>query len=75
VGNVTPTPGWGFGDEPMTMLIEFRVRRTGEQLTAMPVYEFLRALHDYAAHETIPFDELLITIDGQEVLPSECGHA
>lgn len=59
----------------MSMLIEFRVRRTGEQVVMMPVYEFLRELHDYAAAETIPFDELQIIIDGKEVMPSECGHA
>ena len=59
----------------MPVLIEFRARRTGERITMMPLYEFLRELHDYAAGERIPFEELQIIIDGKEVVPSECGHA
>jgi hypothetical protein len=57
------------------ILIEFRLRRTGEMLTQMPLYEFLQELHDYATRETIPFEDLRIVVDGKELVPSECGHA
>ena len=58
------------------MLIEFRVRRSDEVLTKMPLFDFLKALHcQSVAADEFTFDELRILIDGKELLPSECGHA
>jgi hypothetical protein len=57
-------------------LIEFRVRGTGEEIIAMPLYDFLRELHACSPKgEFIPFDALEILVDGEEVTPCECGHA
>jgi hypothetical protein len=56
--------------------IEIRERHTGEVLHRMPLYEFLAGLHTCtpAANE-FRFDDLQILLDGEEVLPSACGHA
>jgi hypothetical protein len=58
-------------------LIEFRARRTGALLMPpMALYEFLRILHTQSpAGDEFGFDELRILIDGEELLPNECGHA
>jgi hypothetical protein len=58
------------------ILIEFRVRRSDEVLTKMPLFDFLRTLHcQSVAADEFRFDELRILIDGKELLPSECGNA
>jgi hypothetical protein len=58
------------------VLIEFRVRRTGEALLGMPLYDFLKTLHcNSPAADEFTFDEIQIEINGEELLPSECGHA
>jgi hypothetical protein len=58
------------------MLIEFRVRRSDEVLTKMPLFDFLKVLHcQSVAADEFAFDELRILIDGKELFPSECGHA
>ena len=60
----------------MNPTIEIRERQTGEVLHRMPLYDFLRALHTCTpASDEFRFDELLISLDGEEVLPSACGHA
>jgi hypothetical protein len=59
----------------MPVLIEFRARQSGELLTMMPLYEFLRELHDYSAGGIVPFEDLSIIVDGKELTPSECAHA
>jgi hypothetical protein len=57
-------------------LIEFRVRRTGQPLLDMPLYDFLKSLHcQSSAADEFRFEELQIILDGDELLPSECGHA
>lgn len=57
-------------------LIEFRVRRTGDALLGMPLYDFLRELHcNSPGADQFTFEELQIMVDGEELLPSECGHA
>jgi len=59
------------------ILIEFRARATGEQLTKMPLYEFLRAIHCNVPmdEESFEFEEMRIFVDGKELFPAECGHA
>jgi hypothetical protein len=57
-------------------MIEFRERQSGEVLTAMPLYDFLKMLHcNSPSSEEYPFESLQIIVDGQEVLPTDCGHA
>lgn len=57
-------------------IIEVRERHTGELLLGMPLYDFLKVLHvSSKASEEFGFEELRILIDGEELLPSECGHA
>ena len=60
----------------MNPTIELRERRTGEFLTSMPLYEFLKTLHTQTpAADEFRFEDLLIVIDGEELLPTACGHA
>jgi hypothetical protein len=57
-------------------VIEFRARHTGDVLTKMPLHEFLRVLHTQSpAADEFAFEDLTILLDGEEVLPSACGHA
>ena len=60
----------------MTPTIEIRERHTGEVFHRLPLYEFLGMLDTCtpAANE-FKFDDLQILLDGEEVLPSACGHA
>ena len=60
----------------MNPTIEIRERQTGEVLHRMPLYEFLGALHTCTpAADEFKFDDLQILLDGEEILPSACGHA
>ena len=57
-------------------MIEFRMRQTGEELLGMPLYDFLREIHQATpTGQSIPFEALEIIVDGEELLPGECGHA
>jgi hypothetical protein len=57
-------------------LIEFRVKRTGDSLLEVPLYDLLKSLHCQSpACDEFHFEELQIVLDGEELLPSACGHA
>jgi hypothetical protein len=60
----------------MNPIIEFRARDTGMVLARMPLYDFLRVTHYHLPDsECFAFDDLEISLDGEELLPEPCGHA
>jgi hypothetical protein len=60
---------------PVLQLIEFRHRDCGAVLLKMPLYEFLREIHEQSRAGEIGFEDLRVLVNGKELMPTECAHA
>ncbi len=60
---------------PVLQLIEFRHRDCGQLLLKMPLYEFLRHIHDQSQAGSICFEDLRVLVNGKELMPTDCAHA
>jgi hypothetical protein len=59
----------------MLQIVEFRHRYGGDLMLKMPLYEFLRQIHDQSAAGLIAFEDLRVLVNGKELMPTDCAHA